>query len=182
MAGGQDERVVFAASVEALLRAFGPPWRPGAREALLKLGIDPEQAPRAAYPLSLYMQLLAALAEIHFPDAIEDERYFQMGQAFIRGFERTLIGRAQLSLLQLIGPRRTLDRLTRSFRNANNYTTANLRELAPKHFEIEFGFVQIPGFYRGVLDAGLRAVGANDLSVELAKREALAATFTVRWT
>ena len=72
MAGGQDERVVFAASVEALLRAFGPPWRPGAREALLKLGIDPEQAPRAAYPLSLYMQLLAALAEIHFPDAIED--------------------------------------------------------------------------------------------------------------
>ena len=105
-----------------------------------------------------------------------------MGQAFIRGFERTLIGRAQLSLLQLIGPRRTLDRLTRSFRNANNYTTANLRELAPKHFEIEFGFVQIPGFYRGVLDAGLRAVGANDLSVELAKREALAATFTVRWT
>ncbi|MBS2030996.1 MAG: DUF2378 family protein [Deltaproteobacteria bacterium] len=182
MAGGHDERVVFGASVEALLRAFGPPWKPGAREALVKLGIEPEQPPRAAYPLELYMQLLKSLGEIHFPAAAEDERYFQMGQAFIRGFERTLIGRAQLSLLKLIGPRRTLDRLTRSFRNANNYTTANLRELASSHFEIDFGFVQFPGFYRGVLDGGLRAVGAANLSVELARREQMAATFSVRWT
>ena len=30
--------------------------------------------------------VLAALAEVHFPTGTEDERYFQMGQAFIRGF------------------------------------------------------------------------------------------------
>src|SRR5947209_2181968 len=125
-----EPKVVFGPSVEALLRAFGPPFDPRALAALKSLGVDPER-PMAAYPLELYMQMLAALVNVHFPGMAEDAQYFEMGRAFIRGFERTLIGRAQLGVLRLIGPRRTLERLTRSFRAANNYALAELQVLEP---------------------------------------------------
>lgn len=177
-----EPRVVFGPSVEALLRAFGPPWKPGALEALRKLGLDPEKPVQAAYPLETYMQLMETLSRIEFPELDGEARYLQLGHAFIRGFERTFIGRAQLGLLRLIGPRRTLARLTRSFRTANNYSEANLRELAPNRFEVSFAFVQHVGFYQGVLEAGLREVGAKDLVVSLASRVGLSATYQMRWS
>ena len=176
-----DERVVFGSSLEALFRAFGPPWKPGVREALTALGLDPDKPLRSAYPLTLYMQVLATLGELHFSEADEDQRYFELGSAFMRGFERTFIGKAQFALLRVIGPKRTLERLTRSFRAANNYTEAHLRELSAQHFEIDFPFVQFPGFYRGVLQTGIGEVGATNLVVQLARREGDAATFVVRW-
>ena len=51
---------------------------------------------------------------------------------FWSGYEKTLVGSALTAMLRVLGPKRTLERMTRNFRTANNYTEVTVEALAEK--------------------------------------------------
>ncbi|MFT3713897.1 MAG: DUF2378 family protein [Archangium sp.] len=175
-----SERVVFGHSMEGLFRALQP-HTPQERAAFLKAGVDGVKKFSAAYPLQQYVDVQNACAASRFAHLPEDERYFEIGRLFMGGYEKTLLGNAMLAMLKLIGPRRALDRLTRSMRTANNFSEGTFTSLAPNHHVITINYTLRPGFYRGILFASLERAGAKDLRISAVSTKDLVTTYDVTW-
>ncbi|MBL8910451.1 MAG: DUF2378 family protein [Archangium sp.] len=179
MAVQPSERVVFGGSMEGLYRALQP-LTPQERAAFLKAGVTGEKF-AAAYPLQQYVDVQNASAASRFAHLPEDDRYFEIGRLFIAGYEKTLLGNAMLAMIRLIGPRRSLDRLTRSMRTANNFSEGTHEALAPNHHRITINFTIRPGFYRGILFASLEHAGAKELQITTAATRDMVTTYEVTW-
>lgn len=175
----EEPKVVFAQSMEGLYRALQP-LQPLEQTAFLKAGVKGDGKFAAAYPLELYMDVMKA-ASARFPELEHDARYREVGKLFIGGFTATLMGSAMLGLLKVLGPRRALDRLTRSFRAANNFTGGSFTSLAPNHHRVVVDYTLQPGFYWGLLEETLRRVGARDLVITIHEKRELTTTYDVSW-
>ncbi len=174
-----NERVVFGTSMEGIHRALTPPT-PQEKAAFVKAGVvDGRFA--SAYPLDQYMEILDACANSRFADAEPLERYTRVGRLFWAGYEKTLVGAALTALLRVLGPRRTLDRMTRNFRTANNYTECSVETLAPNHHFVRVNYVARPGFYLGIIESGCVRAGAKDLSVTFVESTNESPVFEVKW-
>lgn len=176
-----EERVVFGQSVEALWRSCGPDPDPKVVQAFLDSGIDVRKRLSVAYPADQYSTLLAKLGEARFPQASPEERFLLLGRAFMEGYQHTLMGRALMKLLSVLGPRRVLMQTTRSFRSGNNYARAQVEEVGPRHFRMVVSPVNHPGWHVGIVTSGLQHAGAKDVRMDLAKQQGDEATFDIRW-
>lgn len=96
-------------------------------------------------------------------------------------YGETLIGKALMMMLRVIGPRRGVLRMERNFRTMNNYSKTALREVAPKRFELDINMVRYPQYYRGVLVSGLRSAGAEWATVSVLKHDANQTTLALEW-
>lgn len=176
-----SERVVFSNSFEGLLRAMGPNPSPEVLAAFRDHGVDIGRPLATAYPLSAYVGTLERLTRLRFGDAPAGEAYFAMGQAFLEGYGTTLMGKALLGMLRVLGPKRVLMTSTRNFRTANNYTETRVTELGDRHFQLWMYPVKYEGFYRGILTAGLRIAGAADVAVTVTSQQGEEVTYDIRW-
>ncbi|MGA9524899.1 MAG: DUF2378 family protein [Myxococcaceae bacterium] len=176
-----EEKVVFGQSFEAVLRAHRP-LEADLVDGLKQLGIPPDGPFAVAYPLGTYMAFLALFARVRYRDLDPMSAYTAIGQQFIRGYESTLIGRAMLAALRLIGPRRTVQRFTRSFRTANNYSELRYTELGPNEVEVWCNYVAQPGFYRGLLLEGINVAGGKNTEVVFVGKEGDSALYRIRWS
>lgn len=152
--------------------------------ALRAAGFDLEQKLAPAYPAEDFYQWLRIAARVRFPELDEDEGCREIGKlAVIRGMGSTLLGRAVMKAMQLLGVRRALLRIGRSMRNGNNYLEAQARELSPTSVEITLGpLVGPPTYYEGVLEEGPRQLGARDVRVSRSGGEGQQFTWRVDWT
>ena len=101
----------------------------------------------------------------------------------MEGFRETMLGRAVLSLLRVLGPRRALGRATQNFRSSNNYTETRLTELGPRHFELWLNEVgSLPTFSAGLIHGGLKVSGARDIRIDLAGYDGHACTYHIQWS
>ncbi|MDQ3262586.1 MAG: DUF2378 family protein [Myxococcota bacterium] len=174
-------RVVFGQSFETLFRACGDPPRPEVLAAFRESGVDLDRL-QVAYPLAAHLSVLGKVRQLLYPSLSDDEAFFLLGRAFIERYETTLMGRALLRLLPVLGTRRVIGRLTQSFRSATNYVEAEAEERGRGHFEIRIRPVRNPGFYRGILSAGLEVAGAKNLEIKLLGVEGEQISLDVRWT
>jgi len=181
MMASVEDRVVFAQSVEALWKSCGPDPTPEVVRAFLDSGFDVRRKLKVAYPAEQYSTLMAALAQARFPEAGPDERFLLLGRAFMEGYQQTMMGRALMKLLAVLGPRRVLMQTTRSFRSGNNYARAEVKELEPRHFQMVVSPVNHPGWHVGIVTAGLQHAGAKNVRMDLASRQGDEATFDIRW-
>jgi uncharacterized protein (TIGR02265 family) len=93
-----------------------------------------------------------------------------------------MLGRAVLSMLRVLGPRRALMRATQNFRAGNNFTESKLNELGPGQFELWMNEVgPYPAFTAGIIHAGLRVAGAKDIAVEMTGYDGHACTYRINW-
>jgi uncharacterized protein (TIGR02265 family) len=175
-----EPKVVFAQSMEGLYRALAP-HTPQEQAAFLRAGVKGDHF-AAGYSIETWLELLDACANSRFSHLPELERYTAVGRLFFLGFEKTLMGSALLALLKVIGPRRMLDRLTRNFRSANNFTVGTLTSLAPNHHRLHINFTARPGFYLGVIESGCQRAGASGLSVTALESNEQGTTYEVKWT
>ena len=176
-----EERVVFGQSVEALWKSCGPDPGPELLRVFIDSGFDVRKRLSVAYPAEQYADLMARLAEARFPHANPDERFLLLGRAFMEGYQQTVMGRALLKLLAVLGPRRVLKQTTRNFRSANNYSRAEVEEVSPRHFRMVVSPVNHPGWHVGIVTAGLQIAGAANVRMDLASRQGDEATFDIRW-
>ncbi len=178
-----DELLIFEQTIEALfLRALHGRLTPECKARLRQAGLDVDQKLRPAYAFDAWMTFLRITAEELYPQLPLEQGTWKLGEAYIEGFRETMLGRAVLSLLRVLGPRRTLMRATQNFRAGNNYTESKLRELGPSQFELWMNEVgPYPAFTEGIIHAGLRVAGAQDIAIEMSGYDGHACTYRINW-
>jgi uncharacterized protein (TIGR02265 family) len=176
------EKLIFDHTVESLLRTLERPIPPAQIAGLDALGIDLSKPLLPAYPLETYSALIGFIARQRFPDLPPEEADFEVGRAFIEAYTtQTLMGRALKGLLRVIGPHRTLERMSRTFRTANNYTQTRLQPLGPTSYELWFNYAIRQGYFRGMVHATLALCGVRQIEVKLAATQGHELTFHVSW-
>lgn len=175
------ERLVFLQTFEGLVQAYGSRFTPALLTNFRLYGFDPERL-LPAYPQQTFIEVLRLLARELHPGVDEHDAIRRTARGFISGYDETLVGRAMLAAIRIIGPRRTLERLTRQFRTGNNFSDTRLSQLAPTEFELWCNEVRLPGWYEGLLLGGLEVAGARDLTVDFVNRDdSGGGTFLIRW-
>jgi uncharacterized protein (TIGR02265 family) len=175
-----NQRVVFGNSMEGLWRALEPHTREEA-EAFRKAGVNGRSF-LPAYPVEDYLRVMESCAASRFGGQPPLEQYTSVGRLFFSGYEKTLVGQALMAMLKVLGPRRTLERMTRNFRTANNYSEAEVEAVGPNHHRVRLKHVKHPGFYRGLILSGVERAGARSASVEVSAQDGDVVTYEVRWS
>lgn len=176
------ERLVFQQSFEGLFRALGNPMDARCAERLRELGLDANARLAVAYPLEVWIEALRTAAETLAPGAPLDDAAAVVGRRFIEGYGSTYMGAALLRTVRMLGPRRMLERMTRNLRTGTNYLESTLRERGPTHYELTCRPVLIPGFYQGLLSAGLEISGAYKPSVQMLRLQGDEAVYELTWS
>lgn len=136
-----------------------------------------------AYALEDWYLAVKVTTEELYPAMPPDEAYVELGRQLIFGYFSTAIGKALAGMVRVLGPERTLRRLERSMRGANNYTRTTLTEVNPAHFVVtvnEAGPTR--HLMRGILEGGVATAGARDLKVEISSVEGDTTTYAVTWS
>jgi uncharacterized protein (TIGR02265 family) len=181
-----ERPVVFGNSVEALLRVLQPVLTPALAARFRQLGVDLHH-PNPAYPYELWVEALRLAMATLYPDASHDEATYRLGRAIFETYGSTLLGKALLQLLRVVGPKRGLERMARNLRTTNNYSETRLVEHGAGHFELWVNRAAFPHYFRGLLEAGLEFAGARQVHVRLLRSGAEATppdpsvTFELRW-
>lgn len=177
------EEVVFDSSVEGLFRrALGRQMTPRCRARLKEAGLDLETKLRPKYPRTKYYEFVNIAAEELFPGKPREQAHDALGRSFVDGFQETLIGRTVVAMARLLGPKRTLARMTQNMQSSNNYMKTSLVEHAPTRFEITLTQVSgAPGYFRGVLQRAMEIAGAVNPKVTTLEATGPGAVYRVEW-
>jgi uncharacterized protein (TIGR02265 family) len=172
-------KLVFAHTVEGLFkRVLGPKATPQLKAELAALGltgpVDVEQ--------ERWVSALKVVVRHLYPGVPPDEAYFRLGRELIAGYEETLLGRAAMGMMRLLGPQRTVRRVMVNLRSANNYAEATSKELSANRYEVWVNECNgNPNYLRGVLFEALARSGAKNLKMDTTAFDGHAATFAVSW-
>lgn len=180
-AAPMTDKLIFSQTFEGLFRAAAPALDAPMVAALRGVGIDPEAELRPAYPLSVFHDTVRLLGQRLFPDERPDAQARRLGRQFMDGYALTMVGRAMVGMMRVIGPRRTLERLSRQFRTGNNFSETKLTEQAPGRSQLWCNQVSLPGWYEGIISRGLEFAGARDVTVQLIRQDEQGAAFEIRW-
>jgi uncharacterized protein (TIGR02265 family) len=175
------EKLIFAQTFEGLFRSVQARLTPVLQQGLKERGVDPTRTLLPAYSHEVFAEVMLYLAATLHPGVPEDEAVKLLGRGFMEGFGETMIGRAMLAAMRLIGPRRTLERVSRQFRTGNNYTETKLTAVGEREYELWVNEVRLPGWYMGIVGRGLELAGATQVQVVLTGREGRSGTFRVTW-
>jgi uncharacterized protein (TIGR02265 family) len=181
------EKLIFAQTIEGLLRAMGP-LNEQDRSALRATGIDVDKRLLPAYPLAQFIAALDLAGARLAPSASPDERSHQVGRRFMDAYQDTMVGRAMVAATRVIGPWRTLERLANKFRTGNNFSQTKVTRLGPTSAEVWCNQVSHPGWYTGLISRGLELAGAKQVEVKLISNSTstdaddAGARFSVTWS
>lgn len=181
MADPSESWFVYEHTVEGLFfKALRERITPPLQARLKALGIDlsgkPKSVPHAQWKDAL------RLAATELFDGSEDERYRQLGNAVLLRHEETVMGKAVIAVMRLMGPTRVLKRINSTLGSGNNYIQANL---APTSLTSWEGTVNEcngnPYYIAGVVQQGLIITGAKDPRVLVSGFDGHSATFQISW-
>ncbi|MDX2015504.1 MAG: DUF2378 family protein [Myxococcaceae bacterium] len=175
------EKLVFSHSIEGYLRAVRPVLDSALTEELQALGVDPTKPLLPAYPVDVLRNALVVGARRLSPGKSDAEALVALGHRYVEGYGETMVGRALKTAIRLIGPRRTLERLAKQFRTANNYSETKVTHHGPGRSELWCNDVTHPSWYVGLVAGTLGVAGGKDVKVSLRSHDAAGAVFDVEW-
>lgn len=176
-----SERLFFAHTVEAnFLRAFPPTAAARARYAAA--GLDLSRPLLPAYPYDVWRRCLAIQREEYFPGLEPEVAGRRQGARYVASYFETMLGRALLALLRLIGPARVLARMSANFRSGNNFSAVSVSFPAERTARLEVNdvFAESPAYVVGMLEEGMRLAGTA-IDVRVVETHGDAAVLEVRW-
>lgn len=179
----QDQQLVFDNAVEGLFfHGMKHLVTPRLKDELRGAGLDLDKRLAPAYERETWKKVLQISARTAFPTHSLEAAAREMGLLVARGYEETVVGRAIISFARVIGPRRTLSRLTRSLRSANTYVAAEVVELAPSQVEIHCrGLDLSPHFMGGIIEAAMGFCRAKSPVVTVQSSDGDNAVIRVVW-
>jgi uncharacterized protein (TIGR02265 family) len=178
-----EPEVVFDNTVDAFFRrALGKRMTESCRARLKEAGIDLDRKLEPTYPrVTFYRGVVIAVEEL-FGGMSRENGLFRAGEAFFSGYAETLIGRAAVAVTRVLGPRRTLARMTQNFRSSNNYMETHLTELSPTHTELWLSQVSgVPTYFQGILTRAFALVEVKGAEIKIQKLDGSACTFELSW-
>jgi uncharacterized protein (TIGR02265 family) len=179
----REDRVVFVQVVEGLLRhGVGDRVTLRLRERLKQVGLDLDRPLLPAYPQKQWMHCLHIVVEELYPGLTREEAFRQLAAHHVEGYGRTLVGRALMRLLRMLGPKRTVSRMAQALRAGDNYTEVRLTELGPGTWEMWMNSVlNAPGYAEALFVSFLRASGAEEPQASIVRREEESTTYLLTW-
>jgi uncharacterized protein (TIGR02265 family) len=176
------EPVVFAPGLEGLIRAVTPNATPELWGAMRAAGFDHDKPVQSAYPVKVWLDCLELAVRTCHPELTRAAALERLGAAAIDGFQKTLVGGATFQFLRVIGVRRALTRITRSFRSGNNFAEFELFGGEPGRAEIAArGMYGVAPHFLGMIVAGALGAGATDAQGSITKDDGDAARFVLSW-
>jgi uncharacterized protein (TIGR02265 family) len=180
----QASLVVYSTCVESLfLRGLEGRMTPRCRERLRQAGLDLDRKLEPSYPLERWKEFLRLVVRELYAQQPAEAAYLELGVRFMDGFLETFIGKATMSVLRVLGPRRALRRLGHNLRAGNNFSDVQFKEHGPLDVELWLNdvFADHPAFAVGLIHRGHTASGARDCRVETLAFDGTAATLRLRW-
>jgi uncharacterized protein (TIGR02265 family) len=180
-----EQQLVFNHTVQGLFsRSFPDGVPPELKAQLRAVGVDLDKPLLPAYPTSVWARCIALGAQAAFPEDRREVAWRKLGERMIDGYQDFMIGRAMFSLLQVLGPRRTLQRAQKNFRTGNNYSEVRVSDVSPTELELWFNETDdvLRHFTVGLVLAGMRAGGAHEPQVRLHDVDAKGFTLRASWT
>jgi uncharacterized protein (TIGR02265 family) len=178
-----QEELDFRTSIEALfVEALAGDMTPRMRQRLKEGGIDLANL-QPAYPRLIFSRCCRIAADEVYPGLPTEEGLRRLGRRLIEGYAQTMLGRAIVGVFRLIGVRRGLDRVTRGFRNGDNYTETRFTLDGSTRADLWFNQVNgQPTFTLGMLEACMDWVGAKGARVQLLRTEGDGCVYRLEWT
>ena len=177
------EALVFSSTFDALARALGSRLTVESKARFKALGVNydaPELLP--AYPFETWVKAMDLGAELVMPNASQEARHEAMGRRMVDSYGETLVGKALLTAMRVIGPRRTLERMARNLRTANNYTETKVTVAPDGAYHLWCSKVASTSFYRGMLQRGVEVAGGKSVTVTPLAHDETGATFSISWS
>jgi uncharacterized protein (TIGR02265 family) len=174
------EWYVYAHTVEGLFfKALRSRITPSVEAKLKPLGIDLSGKPKEV-PHPQWKQALVIAANLF--EGTTDEQYRQLGRSVLLRYEETVMGKAVVAVMRLMGPKRILHRVNATLRSGNNYVVAALSPIDDYNWEASVNECNgNPYYIAGVLEQGLIVSGAKEVDVTVRSFDGHAATFAIRW-
>lgn len=178
-----EDRRVFVQVVEGLLRhGVGERVTPRLRERLRQVGLDLDRPLLPAYPAAQWVHCLHIILEEVYPGLPREEGFRLLAEHHVEGFGQTLVGRAMMRLMRLLGPRRTVRQMVQALRSSDNYTEVRLEELGPGHWELWMNSVlDTPGYVEALFVSFLKASGAAEPQAAIVRRDEESTVYLLRW-
>lgn len=178
-----DERVIFGNTVDGLYRkTLARDMTPELRVRLRELGLDLDAPLLAAYPHPTWVRCLDELGRSLYPDRTLEAARRQLARRWVEGYAQTLVGAAVMTLARVVGPMRSLERMTHNFRSGNNFTETRLTVLGPATADLWFNEPEsTEGFVEGVLEEGLLRIGVQGLAIHRTRHGPDACTYHLQW-
>ena len=166
---GREAHLEFQHTVEGLfVKELARDMTPTLATRLREAGLDLSKPLEPAYPSLRYVEWLRITARQLHPELTEAEGIRRLGQRMLRGYGQTLLGRTIFGVMSVIGVRRSLEKITRSFRTGDNYSDARLEWIGPGELRVTFNEVHdAPTYNQGILEQILTELKAEQPRVEL---------------
>ncbi|WP_233595831.1 MULTISPECIES: DUF2378 family protein [Corallococcus] len=179
-----EQRHVYVQVVEGLLQhGLRGQVSPRLRERLRQAGVDLDRPLLPLYPVPLWTRCLNIIVEETYPGLTREEAFRRLARAHVEGYGATLLGRAVMSVMRLLGPKRVAQRLPEVLRGTDNYTEAVLSERGPAHYELRINsVVDAPGYAEALFEAVLQVGGAQAPRVMKLREEADGTVYSLTWT
>lgn len=176
-----QEALVWQHTVEGLVRCGKPRATSQWQQRLRVAGLDLEKPLAPIYTRAQWREFILISAEELFQGSQED-RLEKLGGAFIDEYAQTFLGRAVAALVKVIGPKRALERMTKSLRSGNNYSETRTTFTGPTRAEFWLNeTLGVPSYICGALSAVLRLAGARNVRIKTMQTDGHAATFAIEW-
>lgn len=176
------EKLVFNSAMEGLIQAVRVELSAKCRDRMKAIGFDSEARLLPAYPAEQWAGVVKILGEELYPGHVAAEAHRRLAIRTVEVFAQSMIGGAMFTVANLLGPDRTVRRMTRNFRTGANFIETSCTEVSPHTFDITFNDVStVAGFYGGCLEGGFLRTGARSLSVKIHEQTAPGAIFRVSW-
>lgn len=187
--------VIFGSAIEGFARTYRDRLVPSVRDEMAALGINLDDI-LPAYSLDVFERAMRRAGEAIYPDLPLSERWRRMGREFVEGYVQTMMGTAVMAMARVLGPRRTLERVVRTFRTGSNYLGAETTGLGPTEVEIRTWMLEpyLPQWrgkdllhldYRhGILEGMLARLGVREAAVTIVEKDlqTQSARYRVRWS
>ncbi|MEW5739795.1 MAG: DUF2378 family protein [Myxococcota bacterium] len=176
------EHLWYGPIIEAVfIKGLGPRLTPEVAALLREEGIDVDKV-LPGYPVKQVVKACHRILPVVFPTLKERDAMAELGALSTRGYNQTLLGKAAIGFLKLIGTRRALENLNKTLRAGNNYLVTQFTALDANKAKIRLSDASgIPDFYRGLFEEGGRLLNARGFTVVDELSTPPAHEFVISW-
>lgn len=177
-----EDRLIYTEVIEGLIQhGLGGRVSSRLRERLGELGLNVDRLP-STFPVVKWWKCLHIIIEELFPGVPVEEAFRRLARQHVEGYGRTLMGRATLRVMRLLGPRRMVQRLPNVLSSTDNYTVGTVEEKGPMAWELTLNSVQPPGYTESLFESMLSACGAVEPRVKVIQRGEDSTTYLLTWS
>lgn len=174
-----EPRVAFSSLMQSLEKILRPIDAP-TMERVRALGIDFDKL-LPAYPVETWYAGIELAMSRFDPSLTPEQKQNHFGVRLVEVYGDTLVGKAMYAMMRLIGPERSIQRATRSFRTATNFLDTSYVVHGPRDWELTMNEVVFPHRYPGFFEKALSVAGAKNVKVELTRLTDTHASYRSRW-